>query len=296
LQAVFGKGVGKGKRKNGGEDSFSTELQRSIVNPMHLKMAMAKTLPRHVICVPGNWHDLGEVDAIIRQQSAPGFELDREFSQLAPDSRMRASFDASYVRIRPSMTEEDWQAVQGHTAVAYVLSPPIPKAQAAGISGLALQLTAALLLGGGVAAKGESAGIAHGRARWLELAADFARARKRGDTVAEGASLYWAWVRRPLLSKAEAVYYSCGMHLLGERDIEIESSLALGPALEWTDLLGLYLVGDRPRRPLKDGEGFRLKDAGPRRVMRFSPCKRYEADGFMFNPYGYIRLEPDKLD
>jgi hypothetical protein len=247
-----------------------------------------------VICVLGKWRDLDEVEAIVEQSEASDFELDREFSQLSPDSRMMASFDASYDRVTPSMTEEDWRAVQGHTAVAYVLSPPVRQEQAADISGQALLLTAALLRGGGVAAKGEGAGIAHGRSGWLELASDFARARKQGDKHAEGANLYWAWVRRPLLAKDEAVYYSCGMHLLGERDIEIETSLDLGAALEWMDLVGLYLVGDRPTRPLKDGEGFRLKDAGPRRVMRFRPCERYEEDGFMFNPYGYIRLEPDK--
>jgi hypothetical protein len=204
------------------------------------------------------------------------------------------SFDASYDRVTPSMTEADWRAVRGHRAVAYVLSPPIRKKQAADISGRALLLIAALLRRGGVAAKGEGAGIAHGRARWLELAGDFARAREQGDAHAEGASLYWAWVRRPILDEDEAVYYSCGMHLLGERDIEIGTSVELGDALEWMDLLGLYLAGDRPTRPLKDGEGFRLKDAGPRRLMRFRPCERYEEDEFIFNPYGYIRLEPDE--
>jgi hypothetical protein len=255
---------------------------------------MATVVPRHVICILGKWRDLDEVDAIVRQLGGSGFELDREFSQLSPDSRMMSSFDASYDRVAPSMTEEDWRAVAEHTAVAYVLSPPIWKEQAADISGLALLLTAALLRGGGVAAKGEGAGIAHGKARWLELAADFVRARKQADTHAQGATLYWTWVRRPLLDADDAVYYSCGMHLLGERDIEIETSLGVNASLEWMDLLGLYLVGDRPARPLEDGEGFRLKDAGPRRVMRFRPCERYEVDGFLFNPYGYIRLEPDR--
>jgi hypothetical protein len=183
--------------------------------------------------------------------------------------------------------------VRTHGAVAYVLSPPIRNDHAAEISGRALLLTAALLRGGGVAAKGESAGIAHGRARWLELAEEFARAREDCDTHTEGATLYWAWVRRPMIDDDEAVYYSCGMHLLGGCDVEIQTSLDLADALEWMDLLGLYLVGDRPTRPLNDGDGFRLKDEGPRRVMRFRPCERYEEDGFMFNPYGYIRLEPN---
>lgn len=255
---------------------------------------MSKVLPRHVICVLGNWRDLDEVDAIVRQKGFSGFELDREFSQLSPDRRMMASFDAFYDRVSASMSEEDWNAVRTHGAVAYVLSPPIRKEHAADISGRALLLTAALLRGGGVAAKGEGAGIAHGRTRWLELAEKFARAREHGDTHTEGANLYRAWVRRPMIDVDDGVYYSCGMHLLGEPDAEVEASLDLADALEWMDLLGLYLVGDRPTRPLKDGEGFRLKDEGPRRVMRFRPCERCEEDGFKFNPYGYIRLEPDQ--
>src|SRR5262245_43120974 len=78
---------------------------------------MTTILPRHVICVLGNWRDLDEVDAVVRQEGAPGFELDREFSQLAPDDRMMASFDASYDRVSPSMTEEDVEqhSLQGKT-------------------------------------------------------------------------------------------------------------------------------------------------------------------------------------
>lgn len=250
---------------------------------------MTTVIPRHVICVLGKWRDLDGITATI--QRTDGFELDRQFSQLSPDTRMAAAFDACYDRVAQSMTENDWRAVREHTAVAYALSPPIPREQAAEISGLALLLTAALLQAGGVAAKGEGAGIAHGRAQWLKLAADFSRACEHGDTWAQGAILYRAWVRRPIVSPAEAVYYSCGMHLLGKPDIEIDSSLDVTAAIEWIDLLGLYLAADRPTRPLKDGEGFRPTDEGPRRIMRFRSCQRYEEDEFIFNPYGYIRLE-----
>lgn len=249
---------------------------------------MTNVIPRHVICVLGKWRDLEGINAVIQKTGT--FELDRQFSQLSPDARMVSSFDASYDRVAPSMTENDWREVREHTAVAYVLSPQIHREHAADISGLALLLTAALLREGGVAAKGEAAGIAHGRARWLELAADF----EHRDTWTQGASLFQAWVRRPLISPEEGVYYSCGMHLLGQRDIEIDSSLNVEAAIKWMELLGLYLVADRPTRPLNDGEGFRLADEGPRRIMRFRPCQRYDEDEFMFNPYGYIRLEADE--
>jgi hypothetical protein len=251
---------------------------------------MATVTPRHVLCVLGQWRNFDGVEAIVRRIGGSGFELDREFSQLASDERMVTSFEASYDRVSPSMTEEDWQAVREHSAVAYVLSPPLPKSQAVEVSSQALLLTAALLKGGGVAAKGEGAGIAHGRARWLELANAYAQAGKKPDLHTLCSTLYWAWVRRPLLDEEEAVLYSCGMHLLGQRDIEIDASLDLDSAVEWIDLLGLYLVADRPTRPLKSGEGFRLRDAGPRRVMSFTRCRRYDEDGFLFNPYGYIRL------
>jgi hypothetical protein len=185
---------------------------------------------------------------------------------------MLRSFEASYDRFTPSMTAEDWQAVRDHSAVAYVLSPPLRKEQAVEISGRVLFLTAALLQAGGVAAKGEAAGIAHGRARWLELATDYAQAVESGDAHATGAAFYWAWVWRPLLDEDEPLFYSCGMHLLGERDVEIASSLDVEAACEWIDLLGLYLVADRPPRKVRSGAGFRLRDEGPRRIMRFEPC------------------------
>lgn len=255
---------------------------------------MPKVIPRHVICVLGNWRDLDEVDAIVRHMNSLGFELDREFSQLSPDARMMDSFDVCYDRVFPTMSKNDWNAVRTHRAVAYVLSPPIRKAHAADISGQALLLIAALLRAGAIAAKGESAGIAHGRARWLELAERLVQAKKDGDTIAEGASLYRAWVKRPIFADDEESYYSCGMHLLGRPDAEIEASLDMADALEWMDLFGLYLVGDRPTRRLKDGEGFRLKDEGPRRIMRIRQCERYEEEEFKFNPYGYIRLESDE--
>jgi|GEM_PF-579275 len=109
---------------------------------------MPTVLPRNVICVPGNWRDLDEVDEIVRHESFSGFKLDREFSQLSADHRMMDSFEASYDRVAPSMSDEDWNAVRTHSAVAYVPSPPIINEHAADISGRALLLTAALLRGG----------------------------------------------------------------------------------------------------------------------------------------------------
>lgn len=253
---------------------------------------MASAPPRHVICVLGQWKDFDRVEAVVRDVGGAGFRLDREFSQLSPDARMTRAFQASCDRVFPSMTDEDWEAVRGHSAVAYVLSPPLLKGHAQDVSGLALRLIAALLRDGGAAAKGESSGIAHGRARWLESSKRHGEAGQAGDRHEQAATLYGAWVRRPLLDRQTGVLYSCGMHLLGERDVEIDSSLDPQTAIEWLDLLALYLLADENRRPVEDGDGFRLRDPGPRRVVRLQPCSRYDADDFFHNPYGYIRLSP----
>jgi hypothetical protein len=58
--------------------------------------------------------------------------------------------------------------------------------------------------------------------------------------------------------------------------------------------MGLYLVADKPKRALRAGEGFRLCDSGPRRIIELDNCLRYAEDDFFFNPYGYIRLFESK--
>jgi hypothetical protein len=252
---------------------------------------MAETIPRFVLCVLGTWRGFDKVEATVARVGGSGFEVDHEFSQLEPDDRMADAFDAFYDRVSPSMTDADWQAVENHTAVAYVLSPPAPAKMAVDISRRALSLIVALLETGGVAAKAESSGIAHGRDRWLGLAADCVDAAKKGDEHGQRAALYRAWVRRPIQDDDEGVYYSCGMHLLGKRDIEVDTSSDINTAVQCIDLLGLHLLDDTAQRPVSDGGGFRLRGTGPRRVMRFGPCTRYEEDDICFNPYGYIRLE-----
>lgn len=249
-------------------------------------------LPRHVLCVLGNWKNLDPVETLIAQVAGEGYHLDREYSLLTPDARMPAAFEASYDRVRPTMSDSDWQAVAHHSAVAYILSPPMPKEQAVAISGKMLILIEALFNDGAIAVKAESAGIAHGRERWQRLAKEYRAAVDQGDEHAACSKLFFTWVRRPL--EDEDLYHTCGMHLLGERDIEIETSLELSTALKWIDLLGLYLAADRPTRPILDGAGFRLENPGPRRLMRLHDCERYASDDFFFNPYGYIRLEEAK--
>jgi hypothetical protein len=247
---------------------------------------------RHVICLLGRWQNFSEIEALVRRD-AVGFTFGHEYSQLAHDSRMPRAFAASADRPWPTLTQDDGKAIDEHTAVAYVLSPPLNQDTAQYISGHALALIASLFDVGCTAAKSESAGLAHGKARWLALARDHQKAVADGDEFSAGAALYKAWVQRGLTDESGTIGYSLGLHLLGHRDTEYPGSADALEAIRWIDLMGYYLVADKPKRPVLSGDGFRLAADGPRRVIEQHPCRRYKDDSYFFNPYGYNRLLPD---
>ena len=244
-------------------------------------------LPRHVLCVLGEWKSLDGVEHTVTQVGGTGFALDREYSQLEHDPRMPRAFAASADRVAPSMNESDLQALERHRAVAYVLSPPVAAERAQAISQRTLAVAAALLEAGALAVKGESSGIAHGAARWRELAAR----STSSDKLEQASALHRAWVRRPLGD--DGLLYTCGMHLLGARDIEVRESEEVHDDIGWLDLLALYLLAELPERGIREGEGFRQAEGGERRILHGVPCTRYPSDDFFFNPYGYWRLEAE---
>ena len=240
--------------------------------------------PRHIVCVLGNWKSFDEVERVVARAGGDGFSFDSEYSQLEPDERMEDAFAACMDRVHPSMKRTDDAAIENHGAVAYIKSPPLPAAAAQVVSARTLAVIDALLDAGGVAVKSESAGIAHGVARWRKLA----RQARSEDLLERADALRLAFVRRPISD--DDVLYSCGMHLLGERDVEVTSTGDVFDDIGWLDLLAIYLLAEKPARGVHDGEGFRQKPRGERRVLQSSACTRYESDDFMFNPYGYWRL------
>lgn len=248
--------------------------------------------PRHVICALGQWDDFSSVRSIVDSVS-PEFALDLEYSQLEPDNRMKDAFNASLDQSNPTIHGDEWRTIGSHSAVAYILSPPINKMEAELTAATALLLVAELLKAGGVAAKSESAGLAHGRDLWLDLARQYRKASDEGDAHTASAALYRAWVQRAIHDEDTNSLYSVGMHLLGHPDVEVDDNLQVPNAVKWIDLMGLYLVADKPKRALREGEGFRLSDSGPRRIIELDDCLRYADDDFFFNPYGYIRLVED---
>lgn len=56
-----------------------------------------------------------------------------------------------------------------------------------------------------------------------------------------------------------------------------------------------YMSADRPTRYILDGEGFRSSADNPeRKIISIEECKRKPDDRFQFNPYGYLRLNPEE--
>lgn len=240
--------------------------------------------PRHVVCALGTWTSFAAIERLLAERGGAGFELDMEYSQLEPDPRMVNAFAASADRVDPSVSDTDRAAIRDHRAVAYVLSPSMPRPLGQTVSRQMLAIVSTLIDAGAVAIKSESAGVAHGIERWRELAA----AAASGTPLDRAAAMRRAWVRRPI--KDGNILYSCGMHLLGERDVEVSASADVFDDLRWMDLLAMFLLAEKPEL-MEDGEGFRLSDDGERRILRARPCDRYAADDFMHNPYGYWRLE-----
>lgn len=247
---------------------------------------MLHVRPRHVVCLLGRFESFDALERVVHDVGGPGFSLDREYSMLEPDDRMGRAFEVSADRTQPSVLEADWDAIAAHRAVAYVLSAPMERVTARATSARMLDVVAAAFEVGVTAVKGESSGIAHGRARWIELAS---KCHSSDPGEAALASLD-AWVRRPIVSGS--ICYSCGMHLLGEPDVEIGRELDEHEILSWMDALAAYVLAEKPLGGVGDGHTFRRVENDPRRRLTAHPCTRYEDDDFFFNPYGYLRIEP----
>ncbi|GAA4630841.1 hypothetical protein GCM10023196_057810 [Actinoallomurus vinaceus] len=247
---------------------------------------MIDAVPRHVLCVLGSGLDLSEIERVAADFG--GFVLDREYSETEPDPRMPKAFEAS--KAEASFDESDWAAVESHDTVGYLLSAPMMRELAADTSRRLLAATAALLRSGATAVKNEGSGIAHGRDRWLALADRAAGAED--EDLAD--ALVAAWVNRPIYDGQ--VLYSCGMHLLGAPEVEIEvdeeqlTEDGLPDLVEHLDALAVYLLTDPRAEEIEDGAGFRMTEDAPRWLLRTGEYDGSDYDDLSFNPYGYVRL------
>ncbi len=207
----------------------------------------------------------------------PNYEFDEEFSGCGHDARMSNAFSVSQCTVHPTLTTEDKDAISSHLNVSYVLSPQLRAEQAIIEARNSLKLVERSFEIGAKAVKGESSGLTHGKQAW-----------KKFSTETEDSSLFYSWVRRPL--EHEGILYSCGNHLLGQPDIEIEGE-EVSTALDLIDIFAMYLFVDKPGDRLRTGGTFQVAYDTPLYRITSSSCNRYEDDDLFYNPYGYWRLK-----
>jgi hypothetical protein len=238
--------------------------------------------PRHVLCFLGgepDWAPLAAAANAAIGKFATGFHVDTRYSQGEPDERMERSFGVSWDRVAPgAWTHVDEDAVTHHKSVLYVLSPPMTADTAVTISTAALFLVEAVITAGAVAVKGESAGVAHGLARWRELTMQCSRAVQAGDDFATSRACRLAFAKRPL--ESDKYVESVGFHLVGLPEVYVAKGLGT----------------DRAKAAIMDAVADelterKLDDVLRDRKARLSHTSTYAEDDFKFNPFGIVYID-----
>lgn len=239
--------------------------------------------PRNVLCAVGAWKSFNELAELVVDIAGTGVTLDRDESVNDRLPGLEKAFALAADRVDPSFLPVDEAAVRTHTAVAFIVSAPLARHQAAVQARTMLRLVSALLgMGGATAVKCESSGIAHGRARWLELA----RTAAVGTPRERDTALVEAWVRKPLTDGK--VTYSCGMHLLGHPDVELPARMPEHLAVSWIEAVGRRSL-DLESGELRNGTTLEVHGQPLRRAHRRA-CDRYPEEDLFHNPYGYWDL------
>jgi hypothetical protein len=254
-----------------------------VVSEAHAaEAARSKVLPRHVLCFLGGEHQLAQMsDAATGaiNKFATGFEVDTAYSIDHADAVMVRSFSVCWDRVAPGgWTAADEEAVANHKSVLYVLSPRMRPDTSMVISTAALFMVEKMIGAGVTAAKGESAGVAHGLARWRELALRAAAGLKADDDFAVKRICRLAFAKRPL--ESEQYVESVGYHLVGLPEVFVARTLG-------TDLEKAALMDTVADDMAKRGVDAVLRD----RKAKLSPDTSHAPDDFKFNPYDIVHID-----
>ncbi|BBO13928.1 hypothetical protein [Bradyrhizobium sp. TM102] len=257
--------------------AFAYDQQGANMQPSSVK-------PRHVLCFLGKNESLLRPPKAVAETIADlGFEIDRTHSQAKPDPHMERSFGVCWDRVFPkAWSASDEAAVANHKSVLYVLGPPMAQQKTAAFSAAALQIVDEMLDAGAVAAKGESAGVAHGIARWRGL---MDQARK-GAITSQGLSMTpavtracrLAFAKRPLAGNS--YYETVGYHLVGLPEVHVAKSRGN----EWSAVMAMEEIANAMA---ERGIEATLRE----RKLTLSHEQDYAEDDFKFNPYGIVRIE-----
>jgi len=247
-------------------------------------MQPSSARPRHVLCFLGKDESLlHPPEAVARTIADFNFEIDRTYSQAKPDPHMERSFGVCWDRVFPNAwSAADEAAVVNHKAVLYVLSPPMEQQKTVACSAAALRIVEEMIEAGATAVKGESAGVAHGLARWRSLADQARKGASSGQglavtpAVAKAGSL--AVAKRPL--GGDTYNESVGFHLVGLPEIYVAKARG-------SDRNAAKLMDEIADAMAERGVDATLRD----RKLALSREQDYAEGDFKFNPYGIVRIE-----
>lgn len=206
---------------------------------------------------------------------APCFAIDMEFSQDEPDDHMSESFAVCWDQVHEDAWQrEDVDAVLSHGCVIYVVGPHMEAAEATAVSVTALRLVEHVLDGGATAAKGETAGVAHGVHRWRRLAQEAAAA----GTFAAIRACRLAFAKRPLTDGD--FLFSVGFHLVGLPEVFVPSSSSMD------ELSVSAMIDSVADEMASDG----VEAIVARYRAELNAINEYEEDDFKYNPFGGVHL------
>ncbi|MFK4524775.1 hypothetical protein ABIF90_002756 [Bradyrhizobium japonicum] len=257
--------------------AFANDQQGTSMQPSSVK-------PRHVLCFLGKDESLLHPPKAVAKTIADfNFEIDRTYSQAKPDPHMERSFGVCWDRVFPkAWSAADEAAVASHKAVLYLLSPPLEQQRAVAFSAAALRIVEEMIEAGATAAKGESAGVAHGLERWRSLGDQARKGAKTsqglGMTLAVAKACRLAFAKRPL--GGDRYYETVGYHLVGLPEIYVAKSRGN----EWSAVM---LMEELANAMADRGIEATLRD----RKLTLSREQDYAEDDFKFNPYGIVRAE-----
>ncbi|TQF27707.1 hypothetical protein UNPF46_29550 [Bradyrhizobium sp. UNPF46] len=257
--------------------AFANDQQGATMQPSSVK-------PRHVLCFLGKDDRLLQPPKAVAKTIADfGFEIDRTYSQAKPDPNMARSFGVCWDRVFPkAWSAADEAAVANHKSVLYVLSPRMDQEKTAAGSAAALQIVDEMFDAGAIAAKGESAGVAHGVARWRSLAEQARNGAKTDQglrmTPAAARACRLAFAKRPLAG--DRYFESVGYHLVGLPDVYVAKSRG-------NDRSAVTLMDEIADAMAERGVDATLRE----RKLTLSREQDYAERDFKFNPYGIVRIE-----
>lgn len=241
-----------------------------------------KSIPKTVLCIPGNWNDRSEIVTaiaksnlnefiflgmvLLNMKTNKGFEVQIE----GYNKNMRESF-----RIAGLVNRVDGEFIEqvgDHKFTIYLISETGNLKDAKAIAEAAM----AILNAGGIGVKVETAGKAFTKKQWGELI-----------NAPEESSLYQMFVLDSLSDGKETVY-TCGMHNLGYKD-SIVSGEEFQYAVELLSTFGYYQIIDKPK--IKAGQTFRTSVDSPIFEITEEKNQPNIGDELFENNFGMWRLK-----